>query len=162
MRHDAYDDVPLVSGTLTIRNPRRVLLLNPFQTPLVICLLLVSVTFTFWPDALEHAPVGFEERGLMHHVWHYALLLGSLTTLVGMLIASPHRMKVELIGLILLVGTMTMNFAAFIEGMSDGHPSANGSGLGLALRLAVILGLTVRILILLRQPTVPLPVDQRQ
>jgi hypothetical protein len=162
MRHDAHDDVPLVSGTLTIRNPRRVLLLNPFQTPLVVCLLVVSVTFTFWPHVLEHAPVGFEERGFMHHVWHYTLLLGSLVTLIGMLIASTRRLKVELIGLILLAGSMGMNLAAFIAGMSEGHPSANGSGLGLALRAAVILGLTARIIILLRQPTVPLPVDQRQ
>lgn len=160
MTHDANDDVPLVSGTITLRNPRRVLLLNPFQTPLVVCLLAVSVVFTFWPEVLEHAPVGFEERGFVHHVWHYCLLLGAATTLVGMLVASRMRLKIELIGLILLSGTMAINLAAVVNEMVVAHMTTAG-GLGLAMRAAILAGLAMRIIIITRHPTVPLPVDKQ-
>lgn len=158
MRHDRHDDVPLLSGTFTIRSPREVLLLNPLQAPLVVTLLGVSVVFTFWPELLAHAPVGFEALGVMHHIWHYALLVGSAATLVGMLAASPYRLKIELIGLIILCGALAMNLAAMLSTIPPGGPDV--TGMAIAVRAGVLFGLLVRAFIIAREPTVTITASE--
>lgn len=149
-------DVPLLHGTFTIRSPRSVLLLNPFQLPLVVGLLLVAVVFTIWPQALDHSPVSFEKRGLVHHVWHYTLLLGSALTLVGMLAAARWRLKAEFVGLVSLIVVAALNMIALT--------SAEGptSGFDLALRAAVIVGLSVRAVIVVTEPTVDVSAERRR
>lgn len=160
----AGHDVPLLRGTFTIRSPRSVLLLYPFQLTIVVAILAVSVTFTFWPEALEHAPVSFEQRGVIHHVWHYALLAGSGGTLWGMLSASALRLKVELIGLCLLVGALAMNLATMVADAlaSTSLESSGLSGLEVALRAGVIAGLVVRAFTVTVEPTVELVNNQTE
>lgn len=151
-------DVPLLHGTFTIRSPRSVILLQPFQLSLALALAAVSVVFTIWPQVLDHSPVSFERRGIVHHVWHYMLLAGSLVTLGGMFSAGRRRLRVELVGLCLLVGALGVNLVAVI---ADPHAS-NVSGLGVALRSAAILGLSVRAFIVATEPTVNLRADGGQ
>lgn len=132
------------------RSPRNVLLLQPFQLFLVVALVAVSVVFTIWPEVLEHSPVSFEKRGVVHHGWHYLLLAGSLITLAGMLSASVRRLRLELVGVCLLVGALGVNLVAVL----DDPGASNVSGLGVALRVAAILGLTTRAYIVATEPTV--------
>lgn len=151
MRRDSHE---VTLWHVTLRNPREALLLNPIQLPLVAVLLAVSVVFTLWPTALDHAPVSFEERGLVHHVWHYALMVGSAATLAGMLSAGARRLRTELVGLSILIGTLGVNLVAEVAGAVEAGHAA--SGLDVALRAAAVLGLTVRAYIVATEPTVDL------
>lgn len=148
----APHDLHLWRGGVTIRSPRSVLLLSPYQLPVVTCLFAVTVVFTFWPEALEHTPLSFEARGAIHHVWHYAALAASLLTLVGMFSAQRWRLKAELIGLIGLIGVVGVNLVAFVAASTVETPN----GLDLAFRLGILLGFTVRAVTLVREPTVDL------
>lgn len=153
----APHDKSFLRGSLTIRSPRSVLLMNPYQLPIVLCLFGVAVVFTFWPNLLEHSPVSFESRGLVHHAWHYALLASSSLTLVGMLSTRPWRLKAELIGLIGLVGAVGVNFVAMLADALGNSPEESSlNGLTLAVRFALILGFTVRAFIVATEPTVDL------
>jgi membrane-associated HD superfamily phosphohydrolase len=161
-RHDGHggQDVPLLHGTITIRSPRSVVLLQPFQLSLVLALWIVSVIFTVWPQALEHSAISFEQRGIVHHVWHYTLLAASATTLVGMFSAGRRRLQVELIGLCLLVGALGMNLTATVaDALSTPTEDASLSGIGVATRVAAILGLALRAVIVATEPTVELHRD---
>lgn len=110
----APHDKSFLHGSVTIRSPRSVLLMNPYQLPIVLCLFGVAVVFTFWPTLLEHSPVSFEARGVVHHAWHYALLSSASLTLVAMFSTRAWRLKAELIGLIGLIGALGMNFVAMV------------------------------------------------
>lgn len=138
---------------------RGVVLLRPMQFPLVVALLAVSVVFTIWPDALQHTPITFETQGLIHHIWHYSLLVGSVLCLVGMLWTNPRwQLPVELSGLCLLMGALMVNLIALSSLASSLSESPSGgdepSGLGLALRVGVILGLAIRAYIIVSEPNV--------
>lgn len=148
-------DAPLLHRSFTIRNPRDVLLLHPATTALVLAFTTVAVVFTFWPQMLDHAPVSFERRGIVHHIWHYVLLTGSLLTLFGMFSAGARRLRVELVGLCVLVGALGVNLVAEVTYAAEVNQAA--SGLDVALRAAAILGLTVRTYIVATEPTVGLP-----
>lgn len=149
---NSRDQVPL--WHLSLRNPRDVLLLNPFQLPLVVGLLTAAVVFTFWPAALDHAPVSFERRGVVHHIWHYALLAGAATTLAGMLSAGTRRLRTELVGLCVLIGAMGINLLAVIaDAVAAGQAV---SGFTVAVRASVIVGLLARAYIVTVEPTVDL------
>lgn len=139
---------------LSLRNPRDVLLLNPFQLPLVVGLLVTSIVFTFWPAALDHAPVAFERRGVVHHVWHYALLVGAATTLAGMLSAGTRRLRTELVGLCVLIGAMGINLLAVLADALAAEVAV--SGFTVAVRASIIAGLMVRAYTVIVEPTVDL------
>lgn len=142
-------DVPLLRGTFTIRSPRSVLLLNPFQLPIVFAIAVTAVIFTIFPEVLEHSPVSFEQRGVVHHVWHYSLLLASVLTLIGMVSAGRRRLQVELVGICLLVATLGINLVALVADKSI-------SGLNIALCAGVIVGFIARAVIVATEPTVDL------
>ncbi len=168
-------DIPVVHHTISIRSPRAVLLLNP-TLPIVLSLLFVSVVFTIWPEALDHSPISFERRGIVHHVWHYSLLAGSLLALVGMFATFRRRLQLELAGTFLLVGSLTINLIAMVNELEpaetflpvgaftinliamvdeSGHPVGDPpSGLGMAIRAGVILMLAIRTYILIAEPTI--------
>lgn len=148
-------DVPLLHGSVTIRSPRNVLLLNPLQLPLVVALFTVSVVFTIWPEVLEHSPVSFEQRGFVHHFWHYTLLVGSALTLAGMMSAGPRRLRTELVGLCLLIGALGINLTSAVAAALATHPP-EVSGLVVAMESALIVGLGVRGYIVTVEPTVDL------
>lgn len=147
---------------LSFRSPRTVALLNPFELPIVVALVLVSITFTIWPDLLDHAPVSFEQRGIVHHFWHYGLLLGSLVTLAGMMAGTWRlRLVLELAGTSLLVGALSMNIIAVTAATVAHDGDAAVTGLGLAVRSAVMVGFIIRAYILVSEPTVELVQTER-
>lgn len=154
-RHNG-GDFPVLRGTITIRSPRSVLLLLPFEFAFAVALWFVSVVFTIWPEALEHAPVSFEQRGFIHHVWHYALLAGSIMLLWGMFSAGRRRLQVELVGLFLVLGCLGVNLTAVIADAVTTHDAPDVAGLGIGLRAGFILGLLIRTYIVIREPTVDL------
>jgi len=157
VRRNSGHDIPIKHLGITIRSPRDVIVLHPFQVPLVLCLFVLTVVFTGWPDALQHTPIGgFETQGPIHHIWHYALMFGSLLILVGMFWTSTRRLTVELAGVFILMGGLAMNLVAVVGLALDPGNNEEPSGLGMALRSGVILGLGVRAYIIIRDVTVTL------
>ncbi len=153
MSHQHGDDVP-VKG-FAIRSPFAVMVLHPFQLPLMLVLGGVSIVFTIWPDLLQHTAISFETRGVLHHVWHYSLLVGSVLTLVGMFWTSPRRLRVELSGLFILMGSLAMNLIAQVAASSTGDEAdLRVSGLGMALRFGIIVGLASRAFVIVTAPVV--------
>ncbi len=136
-----------VAETSRLRG-RTVLLLHPIELPIVACILLVAVAFTLAPDTLEHTAVSFEQRGIVHHAWHYTLLSGAVLTLVGLLTQSRIAFRVEFAGLMLLIIAFAVNLIAV---MTSGDEI---SGLALATRCGMLIGLGVRAWIVLTQPTI--------
>lgn len=134
---------------------RRVALLHPIELPLVVCLLLVAVVFTVFPQALEHAPVSFEQRGLVHHAWHYSLLMGAGLAAFGLFTCDIRRGRlVQVAGFTLLVAALAMNLVALIAAETSGDPRVDLSGLTIAIRVALIIGLLTRMWITAAQPTI--------
>jgi hypothetical protein len=133
---------------------RRVILLHPFELPLAVCLLAIAVVFTAFPDVLEHSPINFEARGIVHHAWHYALLLGGALTVIGLFAIGPRCLGVELAGLTLLLMCIALNFTALIAGEIDGSGRDALSGMDAALRVAAIVAIGVRMWIIATRPTV--------
>lgn len=175
----------------TSHRVRRTALLHPFQLPVCVCLFVVAIVFTIFPEALEHSPVSFETRGVLHHIWHYALLFGALLVLIGLFLPTPaadigplrvkfrsrvevinaavrklpwrpNPLNVEFAGLVLLALCIALNLVALVVNEFQNVESVSRQdsigGLGLALRLGVLLGFCIRIWINRAQPTVDLPV----
>ncbi len=151
-------DIPIIRSTVSIRSPRAVTLLQPVLVPTVLLLLVLSVVFTIWPEALNHTPISFETRGFVHHAWHYTLFAGSLLTTIGLFVNHRRRLQIELSGLCLLVGALTMNAVALIADSTNLTPDeAPFSGLGMALRVGLIVGLLIRAYTVAIEPTVQVP-----
>lgn len=151
-------DIPVVRRTVSMRSPRAVLLLNP-TLPIVVTILVVSVVFTIWPEALNHSPISFERRGIVHHIWHYTLLVGALAALVGMFGTFARRLELELAGTILLAGALMINLIAqFGQGLDPSQDDEVPSGLGMALRFGVIAIFALRMYVLVARPQVDAPV----
>jgi hypothetical protein len=151
-------DLPVINKTISIRSPRAVILMNPLF-PVIVCMFGIAVVFTVWPEALDHSPISFERSGIIHHVWHYALLGGSTLSLIGMFGTFKRRLEVELAGLIVIAGCLALNFIALLGQVS--HPDERvypASGLALALRIAVISMILIRCAILVFRPTVDAPI----
>ncbi len=131
-------------------NPRvRLVVLGQSTLPILVCLVVVAVVFTVAPATLDHAPVAFETRGAMHHVWHYGLLAGSLLALFGALSTHQRGLMLELVGLIVVVAALALNLTALVFASADGEPVG---GIDLALRVGAMLQLGVRIWILVVRP----------
>lgn len=131
---------------------RRILLLRPVEVAIVTALAVLSLVFTFVPDLLEHAPISFERRGLIHHFWHYTLMIGSFGALFGLFVKGRWQALVELIGVILLSGALAMNLVAVL---TDGEPPA---GILIALRMGIILGFIIRAYAITHEPIVNEPI----
>ncbi|MDQ3276058.1 MAG: hypothetical protein M3Q39_13795 [Actinomycetota bacterium] len=123
---------------------------KPFEFAIALALFIVCVIFTAFPEALAHAPVGFEDRGIAHHMFHYTLLLGSLLILVGLLVKQGLADEIERAGLVLTAGALTVNLIGFLAG----DPLEELPGVGLAIRAAVILGLVLRAVAITRFPRI--------
>jgi hypothetical protein len=131
----------------------RVILLRQGSLPIVACLFIVAVIFTAFPDALTHTATSFEARSILHHVWHYLLLTGSGAAVVGTFMTDRRRgLFVEQLGLIGVECALVMNTIALV--LTD---SESSSGIGLALRVAAIIQIGIRIWILATRPTFELP-----
>jgi hypothetical protein len=131
-------------------------LLHPAEVSLTLSLLTVSLVFTAFPGFLEHSPVAFETRGLVHHAWHYTLLAGSATALAGLLLFDhAWARSMRLYGLLALVLVVLLNLiAAVTEDLT--RPGVSTGGLDLALRVSTIGFLSLRIRTIVRPPIVEL------
>lgn len=136
------------------------LILQPFQLPLVVALGAIAVVFTIWPEALDHAPIAFEKRGVVHHVWHYSLLAGSFVALYGMFSEAERRLRIEFAGLLTLLVVVALNTIALVADTLAQPPGVE-SGLGLALRFAVLAGFGVRLYTVIKQPTIHVSLEPR-
>lgn len=154
MKRDLGQDIPVKHAGFSVRSPWAVMVLMPFQLPIMLGAFLVSIVFTIWPDALQHSPISFETQGLIHHVWHYSLALGSVLVLVGMFWTSSRRLQAELAGLFVLMGASAMNLIAVIALVIDVQGDAEPSGLGIAWRVGILLGMAIRAYIIIREPVV--------
>lgn len=146
-------DVPLLRATLSIRSPRSVLLLNPYQLCIVGALFVVAVVFTIWPETLEHAPISFERNGVIHHVWHYALLASTGAVLWGMFSSSERRLRIELAGVFILAGCVGLNLTAIVFDAVERH-GTDVAGFGIGIRAGLLAALLVRAWSLVREPLV--------
>jgi hypothetical protein len=147
------------------RRLRDELLLHPYELPFVLGVLVVAIVFTAFPDLLEHTAVGFETRGAVHHLWHHSLTAGAALNLagrwpwivrwVGRIVAFCGRkladsdvgLTMQGIGLTLLLGCLALNLSALASAGQLG-------GLAMAIRLALMTGIAVRLFIIIRRPTV--------
>lgn len=146
-----YHDVSVIGFTIKLRRPREVALLNA-TVPIIVSMVIAATVFTIWPEALNHAPISFEKRGVIHHIWHYSLLVGSLTALCGQFFATTRRLQLELVGLIVTNAAIGMNFIAVVsDGIKD-YPS-----IPFFLQAASIVILLLRSYVIIVQPTVMLP-----
>jgi len=136
-------------------------LLQPYQLPIVLAAAALAIVFTIWPQALDHAPIAFERRGIIHHIWHYSLFAGSFVALYGMFSESARRLQIEFAGLLTLLVVIALNTIALAADTMTNPPGAE-SGLGLALRCAVLAGLGGRGYTLLRQPTIHVSLEPRR
>ncbi len=141
-------------------NPRiRAALLRQSPLPILVTLLAVSIVFTLSPEALSHSPVSFETRGIIHHVWHYTLLGGTLLGLIGAVIVD--RRSMELVGLILVEAALALNLIAIVTFEIAGvGPGDAASGLGIAMRVGVMAQIATSIWILTTEPLLELPVTR--
>lgn len=137
----------------------RVVLLSQSTFPILVCLVIVAVIFTITPEALDHSPVAFETRGLVHHIWHYGLLIGSLAALGGALTTDRRGLTIELVGLVLVVIALAFNLTTLIAD-SVGPDSEPLRGVGIALRAGAMLQLVVRVWILVVRPTASIEVGR--
>lgn len=128
---------------------RTVLLLHPVELPVAVCLFVIAAVFTLAPETLGHTAVSFERRGIVHHLWHYALLFGSALTVIGLLVDARRALLAEFAGVVLLAVVLAVNLIALI---AEGDPV---SGMALATRGGLLLGLLVRAWILVTLPSVP-------
>jgi len=101
--------------------------------------------FTISPELLEHSPVGFEQRGAVHHIWHYMILIGGLSLLIGLLMPDRAFERIGLVGcglpvLLNLAAAMLADDESFNTSLS---PSV--SGIGIALRVVVLALIVVRL-----------------
>lgn len=136
---------------------RRVALLHPFQLPISLAMFGVAILFTAFPEALEHTPVSFETRGIIHHLFHYSLLIGGALSVIGLFLCGRLALPVEFVGLLLLAVALALNLTALVSAELNPEDTPPLSGLVVALRLAVLGGIGVRMFIILTQATVELP-----
>lgn len=150
----------VIRASFTFTHPRAVILTNP-TVLIAFGLFILSVVFTIWPNALEHAPISFERRGVVHHIWHYSLLGGSMLALYGMFTVGRYRLQYEFFGLLLLVNAMAMNLVAQLSlYIESGTASVTDgvTGIGLGQRFIVIGILLLRMYVLYFEPKVDWPV----
>jgi len=154
VKRDSGQDIPIKRAGFSIRSPWAVMILMPFQLPIALSIFAVSIVFTVWPDALQHSPISFETQGFVHHAWHYSLALGSMLLLAGMFLVSTRRLAIELSGIAVLIGALTMNLIALVAIVVSPGGDEEPSGLGLAIRVGIITGLAIRAHIIVTEPVV--------
>lgn len=146
----------VVRVLLAFTHPRAVLLTNP-TVIIAVGLFFLAVTFTIWPRVLEHAPISFEKLGVIHHIWHYSLLGGSVLTIYGAFSASIYRLQYELIGWLILLNALVMNLVAQLDLFFNAGPLAvheGVTGLGLGIRGILIALVLLRMFVLYFEPKV--------
>lgn len=111
------------------------LLVHGFELALTLALVIVGIIFTAFPAALEHAPIGFENRGILHHSFHYGLLVGAVLAFVGLIWSAP---RTEMVGLILVAGAIAINLVAL-------GTSGDENGIAYTFRGAALVGILLRL-----------------
>lgn len=134
------------------------LLVHPYELPLMVCVLAVAAVFTVFPAALEHTPVSFETRGLIHHLgFHYLLLCGAAFNLAGRVMHRPAvSLWMQFAGLAMILTALALNLTALVAGELDGSGTEPLGGLDVATRVALMIGIGVRLYIIGTRATVEL------
>lgn len=143
---------------------RSTLLMNYGVVVPVLTAFAAALIFTIWPEALAHSPISFEKRGILHHIWHYTLLLAPLIALYGMF--SNHRWKlyIESVGLVAIALAVALNLVAQITLLLEkGQESAvleGVTGYGIALRFGIVFVTGIRCWVILADPEVTVPAQE--
>ena len=103
---------------------------NAFSLILGLAFVVLGTAFTVFPDLLDHTAVGFEQRGILHHVWHAVVWLGGYALLTGVFMRDP---VVTAVGMGLCGVAVVWNLAAILS-----HAGADVLALDIALRVVVI------------------------
>lgn len=115
------------------------------------CLGVVFVTlgtvFTVFPQALEHSPVSFETRGPIHHIWHYAVLMGGLALTLGLWF---RHIRTEIAGLWACGLVVILNLIALVAEDIATPDRPPLSGIDAAARIAILSAIAARLYVLLR------------
>lgn len=144
----------------SLRDVRDALFLNPYQLSVALALFVVTLVFVMWPEALDHDPIAFQDRGTMHHTWHYTLLVSSFVVLWAMVWAHPaQRVMSEILGLLGVFVAMVLTFIELVAAQSSGDQP---SGLFIGLLSGLILALAIRIYCLIKRPMVQVSVELRR
>ncbi len=114
--------------------------------------MVLGSLFTLSPELLSHSPVGFERRGVVHHIWHYVVLIGGLSIVIGV---QTHDRPFEVAGLIGCGAAVLLNLAASATA-GDGASLTGGvnpsiSGFGVALRVIVLAWIVLRVVEIFRE-----------
>jgi len=126
---------------------REYLLLRAPLFALGIAYTILGTLFTIFPDLLNHSPVAFENRGPIHHLWHYTILIGGFALAIGIYI---RNVRVEVMGLWGVGLAVLLNFMALVFEEVSGSDSDALSGVTGATRLAVLAAIAARLYVVLR------------
>lgn len=156
------DKGSVVHRTISFTSPREVFLRNPCSLT-IIGLFVIAIVFTIWPEALEHSPISFENRSIIHHAWHYTLLGGGALAMFGMFSAHDRRLQLEFLGDLGLALAVALNLVAQVETLlrqgADGALLDGVTGFGIAARLILMSQLLLRCYILTVDPEVPMTIE---
>lgn len=100
---------------------------------------VLGTLFTLFPEFLEHSPIGFEKRGIVHHGWHYLILLGGFSLVLGVWLRDR---ALEAFGLVACGFPVLLNLVAIFTATDDFRDT---SGIDIALRLVVICAALARL-----------------
>ncbi len=141
---------------------RNELLTHPYELPLAVCTAIIAVVFAISPGLLAHSPVSFETRGITHHAWHYSLLVGSVLYIAGRFTAGDQRaIGLQTVGLALLLGCLALNLTALVTAeFDDARDVPPLGGYAVAIRVALMVGIGLRLWILITRPTAEIPVGR--
>lgn len=107
-----------------------------------VCFVILGTLFTVFPPLLNHSPVSFENRGPIHHLWHYLLLVGGFGLMLGIWY---RHLQTENWALWVCAGVVTLNFVALIAKDIATQSTAGLSGMDAAARVVLLLTLGIRL-----------------
>lgn len=99
---------------------------------------ILGTLFTISPELLEHSPVGFETRGILHHVFHYLILIGGLALTLAV---SIRDRVMEIAGLVACGVPTLLNLLALATADAESigvSLNESVSGMDIAVRLIVL------------------------
>ena len=116
-----------------------------FPLTLGVVFTALGTLFTFSPELLEHSPVGFEARGVIHHIWHYTVLIGGMALVIGVWLRDDliEALGLAACGLAVLLNTLSISTADYDSIGTSFNTGA--SGIDIALRVIILVGVIVRL-----------------
>ncbi len=107
-----------------------------------VLLVLLGSLYTIFPELLAHSPVSFENRGPVHHLWHYLLLTGGFALAGGVW---QRSLQLQVFGLWSSSLVILLNFVASAADAISAGSTVELSGMDMALRIMVLAILALRL-----------------